>query len=618
MSHGNLAILKTRRFLPLFVTQFMGALNDNIFKNALIILVTFRIAAETKIDGQLWATIAAGIFILPFFLFSATAGRFADKFEKSRLIVIIKVAEIAIMALAAFGFDQQNISVLMTVLFLMGTHSTFFGPLKYSILPAHLATDELLAGNALIEAGTFLAILIGTIAGGVFILTGQGIAIVSAMVLSVAVLGLLASLAIPKAPAEAPDLKLGWNIAKHTWEMTRYAAEQRDIFLAILGISWFWLIGSVYLSQFPTFSKDVLGADNNVVTLFLTAFSLGIGAGSMLCSRLLKGEISARYVPLGALGVTLFTVDLYFASGPLAGAGGGTLGLQQFLAHPAAWRVLADLLLISIASGFYIVPLYTLMQERSAPSHRSRVIAANNIINAVFMVAGSLITVGLIALHVSVPGIFLTMGGLNFLVAIYICKLLPDVVVKGLIAGLLRLAYRVEVRGLENYRAAGPRTVIVANHVSFLDAILLACFLPGRPTFAINSHMADTWWVRPALSLVDAFPMDPTNPMATKSLIRALQAGRQCVIFPEGRITVTGALMKVYEGPGMIADKAGAQILPVRIDGAQYTRFSRLRGKVRLRWFPKIVLTIQPPKQLAVEPGLVGRARRQAIGLQAL
>src|SRR5689334_6307851 len=450
MSHNNFAILKTRRFLPLFITQFMGALNDNIFKNALIILVTFRIAAETGIDGQLWATIAAGIFILPFFLFSATAGRFADKFEKSRLIVIIKGAEIAIMALAAFGFDQQNLTVLMIVLFLMGTHSTFFGPLKYSILPVHLRTDELLSGNALIEAGTFLAILIGTIAGGIFILTGQGVAIVSAMVLAVAVLGLVASLSIPKAPAEAPNLKLGWNIAAHTWEMTRYAAERRDIFLSILGISWFWLIGSVYLSQFPTFSKDVLSADNNVVTLFLTAFSLGIGAGSILCSRLLKGEISARYVPLGALGVTLFTVDLYFASlhfaqEPLSDGVMTVLGLQQFLARPAAWRVLADLLLISISSGFYIVPLYTIMQERSEPSHRSRVIAANNIINAVFMVAGSLITVVLIALHIGVPGIYLAMGVLNFLVAIYICKLLPDVVVKGLIAGLLRLAYRVEL-----------------------------------------------------------------------------------------------------------------------------------------------------------------------------
>ena len=615
MSTANLEILKSRRFLPLFITQFLGALNDNIFKNALVILVTFKIAMETGVNGQMMSTIAAGLFILPFFLFSATAGRFADKFEKSRLIVIIKTAEIAIMALAAISFDQNNLTMLMTVLFLMGTHSTFFGPLKYGILPAHLKTSELLSGNALIEAGTFLAILIGTIAGGVLILTGQGILAVSALVLAVALLGLLASLFIPPAPAEAPNLKLGFNIAAHTWEMTRYAAAQRDLFLAILGISWFWLIGSVFLSQFPAFAKDVLGADDHVVTLFLTAFSLGIGAGSMLCNKLLKGEISVRYVPVGALGVTLFTVDLYFASGRLSGGGSDTLGLTDFLAQPAAWRVLGDLLALSIASGFYIVPLYTLLQERSAPSHRSRVIAANNIINAVFMVAGSLATVGLIALHVSVPEIFLILGLLNFLVAIYICRLLPEVAIKGALAWLLRLVYRVELRGLANFAAAGERTVIVANHVSFLDAVLLASFLPGQPTFAINSHMARRWWVRPALSLIDAFPMDPTNPMATKSLIRAVQAGRRCVIFPEGRITVTGALMKIYEGPGMIADKAEAQILPVRIDGAQYTPFSHLRGKVRLRWFPKIVITIQPPRRLVVAAELRGRARRQAIGL---
>ena len=616
MSTENLEILKSRRFLPLFITQFLGALNDNIFKNALVILVTFRIAGETGVNGQMMATIAAGLFILPFFLFSATAGRFADKFEKSRLIVIIKTAEIAIMALAAIGFATSGLTLLMTVLFLMGTHSTFFGPLKYAILPAHLKTSELLSGNALIEAGTFLAILIGTIAGGVLILEGHGILAVSALVLAVALLGLLASLFIPRAAAEAPNLKLGFNIAAHTWEMIRDAAARRDLFLAILGISWFWLIGATFLSQFPAFAKDVLGADDHVVTLFLTAFSLGIGAGSMLCNKLLKGEISARYVPAGALGVSLFTVDLYFASGHLSGGGHATLGLGEFLAHPAAWRVLGDLLLISIASGFYIVPLYTLLQERSEPSHRSRVIAANNIINAVFMVAGAAGTVGLIALHASVPEIFLILGLLNFLVAIYICRLLPDLAIKGALARLLRLFYRVELRGLANYAAAGERTVIVANHVSFLDAVLLACFLPGRPTFAINSHVAERWWMRPALSLIDAFPMDPTNPMATKSLIRAVQAGRRCVIFPEGRITVTGALMKIYEGPGMIADKADAQILPVRIDGAQYTPFSRLRGKVRLRWFPRIVIAIQPPRRLPVEPALRGRARRQAIGLK--
>jgi acyl-[acyl-carrier-protein]-phospholipid O-acyltransferase/long-chain-fatty-acid--[acyl-carrier-protein] ligase len=614
MSSVNLEILKSRRFLPLFITQFLGAMNDNVFKNALIILVTFKIAEETGLNGQVMATIAAGLFILPFFLFSATAGRFADKFEKSRLIVAIKTAEIAIMGLAVAGFELSNLTLLMTVLFLMGTHSTFFGPLKYGILPAHLKIGELLAGNALIEAGTFLAILIGTIAGGVLILTDRGVLAVSLLVMAVAILGLLASLFIPRAAAQAPGLKLGFNIAAHTWEMVREVRGRRELYLAILAISWFWLIGSTFLSQFPAFAKDVLGANDHVVTLFLTAFSLGIGAGSLLCSRLLRGEISLRYVPAGALGMSLFAVDLYFASANLSGGGADSLGLLQFLAHPKAWRVLVDLLLISIASGFYIVPLYTLLQERSEPSHRSRVIAANNIINAVFMVAGALATVGLIAVRVSVPGIFLILGLLNLVVAVYICRLVPEVVVKGMLARLLRLVYRVEVRGLANEAAAGGRTVIVANHVSFLDAVLLACFLPGRPTFAINTLIAERWWVRPALCLVDAFPMDPTNPMATKSLIRAVQAGRRCVIFPEGRITVTGALMKIYEGPGMIADKAQALILPVRIEGAQYTPFSRLRGKVRLRWFPRIVITIQPPRPLSVDCALHGRARRQAIG----
>jgi acyl-[acyl-carrier-protein]-phospholipid O-acyltransferase/long-chain-fatty-acid--[acyl-carrier-protein] ligase len=616
MRADHLDIMRSRRFLPLFVTQFLGALNDNVFKNALVILVTFRLAAEQGVDAQLTATIAAGLFILPFFLFSATAGRFADKFEKSKLIVAIKSAEIAIMALAVVGFAIANLTLLMIVLFLMGVHSTFFGPLKYGILPAHLKSHELLSGNALIEAGTFLAILIGTIAGGVLILTGHGVVAVSILVLAVASLGLAASLFIPRAEPADRTLKLGFNIAADTWEMIRNAAGQRDVFLAILGISWFWLIGATYLAQFPAYAKDVLGADDHVVTLFLTAFSIGIGAGSLLCNRLLKGEISARYVPVGALGVTLFTIDLYFASGRLLADGHGLLGLGEFLVHPAAWRVLADLLLIAISSGLYIVPLYTILQDRSEPSHRSRVIAANNIINALFMVVSAIGTIVLVKLHFSVPEIFLILGILNFFVALYICRLLPDVLIKTALAWLFRLIYKVEVRGLEHYAAAGPRSVIVANHVSFLDAALIAAFLPGRQTFAINAFIAERWWVRAVLPLFDAFPLDPTKPLATKGLIRAVQAGRRCVIFPEGRITVTGALMKIYEGPGMIADKADAQILPLRIDGAQYTPFSRSRGKLRLRWFPKITLTILPPRRVAVDPGLKGRVRRQAIGLQ--
>jgi acyl-[acyl-carrier-protein]-phospholipid O-acyltransferase / long-chain-fatty-acid--[acyl-carrier-protein] ligase len=615
MGSDHLDILKARRFLPLFATQFLGAFNDNLFRNALIILVTFRLATASGVNGQVMATLATALFILPYFLFSATAGRFADKFEKSALIAVIKVVEIAIMVLAAFGFGYGSLSALMCVLFLMGTHSTFFAPLKYSILPTHLRTEELLSGNALIEAGTFLAILIGTIAGGVLILTDHGILAVSALQLAVAGLGLFACLYIPRAAPAAPELKLGINVIGHTWEMIRYAHARKDIFLAILGISWFWLIGATFLSQFPAFAKDVLGANDHVVTLFLTAFSLGIGIGSMLCNRLLKGEISMRYVPAGALGVTLFTIDLYFASAHLADGSGAPLGLAGFLAHPSAWRVLADLLLISVASGFYIVPLNTLLQARSEASHRSRVIAANNILNALFMVLGAVGVVGLIGLDFSVPQIFLTLGILNFLVGLYICRLLPETLPKQLLARFFRLLYRVELRGIENYAAAGPRAVIIANHVSFLDGALIAAFLPGRPTFAINSFTAQRWWAKPALALFDAFPVDPTNPLATKSLIKAVAAGRRCVIFPEGRITVTGALMKIYEGPGMVADKADAEILPVRIDGAQFTIFSRLRGKLRLRWFPKITLTLLTPRRLEVDPGLRGRERRQAIGL---
>ena len=623
MSSHHLEILARRRYLPLFITQFLGALNDNIFKNALVILVTFRLAAEKGVNAGMMATIATALFILPFFLFSATAGRLADKFEKQRLIAVIKSVEIAIMALAGFAFATGNLTLLMTVLFLMGTHSTFFGPLKYGILPQHLLPQELLSGNAIIEAGTFLAILIGTIAGGLLILTANGILLVVSLEIAVAVLGLAASLFIPRAPAAAPELKLGLNFLAHSWEMIREAKAQPVIWLAILGVSWFWLVGATFLAQFPAFAKTVLGAGNGTVTLMLVAFSIGIGIGSMLCNALLKGEVSARYVPLGALGISLFTFDLYLTTAHMHGgvssaapdATAALAGVGAFLARPSAWRVLGDLLMIAVSSGFYIVPLNTMLQTRSEESHRARVIAANNIVNALFMVVGAIGAIALLALHFSIPQIFLVLALVNLVVALYICRLLPETVIKGLFAGLLRLAYGAEVHGRENWPAPGGRMVIVANHVSFLDAVLLAALLPGRPTFAVNSFIAQRWWARLGLSLVDSFPVDPTKPLAAKSLIREVQAGRQCVIFPEGRITVTGALMKIYEGPGMIADKADAKILPVRIDGAQYTPFSRLRGKLRLRLFPKITLSIQPAQTLAIDPALRGRPRRQALGL---
>lgn len=423
MDHGNLGLLRTRRFLPLFVTQFLGAFNDNLFKNALIILVTFSLA--TGESGQLLVTIATGIFILPYFLFSATAGRLADKFEKQTIIHVIKAAEILIMGVATIAFFTSSITLLMTVLFLLGVHSTFFGPLKYGILPVHLATTELLGGNALIEAGTFLAILLGTIAGGVLILADNGLLAVSLLALAVAASGLIASLFIPHAAAAAPELKIGFNIVADTWEMIRYAGSRRAIMVPILAISWYWAIGAVFLAQFPAFARDVLNGDDHVVTLFLTAFSIGIGIGSMLCNRLLKGQISMRYVPVAAIVMTAFILDLYLATRNLKTDSGPLVDLGGFLSRPIAWRVLIDLTLLAVAGGFYIVPPYALMQARSEPTHRARVIAANNIMNAIFMVAGSVLAVLLIGWHLSVPEIFLVFGILNFLVGLSLYRPRP-------------------------------------------------------------------------------------------------------------------------------------------------------------------------------------------------
>lgn len=607
-------LMRQRRFLPLFLTQFLGATNDSLFKQALFVLIVFRLADAAGADAAILVNIGAGLFILPFFLFSATGGQLADKMDKARLMRWIKTAEILIMALAAAGFYLEQMYFLLVVLFLMGTHSAFFGPAKYSILPDHLPKQELVAGNALIEAGTFLAILVGTLAGNQLILIAQGEAIVSAAVFAIAVLGFASSCFIPSAPPAAPGLRINPNIWQETIATMRLGRQRRDIHLTILGISWFWLFGATFLAQLSPFTKDYLHANEQIIALFMTLFSIGIGAGSLLCNRLLRGEISARFAPLGAIGMAAFSVDLYFASRTGMPATGTLIGLGEFLRYGSNWRVVADLFFIAVSGGVFVVPLYAILQSRSDENMRSRMIAANNIVNALFMVAGSIAAALMLAYSFTIPEIFLIVAIVTVLVAIYICGLLPDELVKVVLAGVLRLAYRVEVRGLDNYRAVGDRAVIVVNHVSFLDGLLLAAFLPGKNTFAVNTHIARQWWIKPFLAMVDTFAMDPTKPMAAKSLIKTVQSGRKCVIFPEGRITVTGALMKVYEGPAMVADKSNAPILPVRINGAQYTPFARVHGKVRTRLFPKITITVLRPRQFDVPPETRGRLRRQIAG----
>ncbi|MEN8196205.1 MAG: MFS transporter, partial [Pseudomonadota bacterium] len=614
MQQSQFHLLKSRRFLPLFVTQFLGAFNDNAYRQALVILVTYGLIQIGGNDPRVLITAAAGVFILPYFLFSAIAGQLADKLEKSRLILFVKIMEIVVMGLAAAGFLTGNVWLLMTVLFLMGTQSAFFGPLKYSILPDHLREDELVAGNALIETGTFLAILLGTIFGGMMVVREGGLPLVAGTVVAVAATGIAASFFIPKAGPAAPDLKLNLNILGESWAIVRHAAGNRPVFRSIIGISWFWAVGSIFLAQFPTFGVDIFGADESVVTLFLVAFSLGIGLGSLQCNRWLKGEVSARYVPLGAVGMAAVGFDLYAAASNIPAPTGETLiGIGAFFSSLANIRVFADLVFIAVFGGFFIVPLYAIMQARSDEETRSRTIAANNMLNAGFIVAASAASATMLWYSFSVTQVFLALAIGNTLAAIYVVRLLPDEVVKGIGRTLFRRLYGMTVEGEENLKKCGDRVVIVANHTSFLDGALLSCFLPQRAAFAINTHIASRWWVKPAFLLFDLLPLDPTNPMAAKTMVDVVKQGRPVVIFPEGRITVTGALMKIYEGPGTIADLADAAILPIRIDGAQYTPFSRLKGKLRLRWFPKITMTIQEPRRIAVDAALKGRRRRAAV-----
>ena len=617
----GLELFKTRRFLPLFITQFMGAFNDNFFKNALLILITYKLVSMNE-HAALLVNIAAGIFMLPFFLFSATAGQLADKYDRGAITRIIKIFEIIIMVLAGIammmmvrdGAPQMFKSpvILLFLLFMMGTHSTFFGPIKYALLPQHLKENELIAGNAYVEAGTYLAILGGTIFGGILIMRQYGEAIVTFGLVAVAASGYLASRWIPRSQPPSPNLKVNYNFVHETIVILKSIKSQKAIFLCVLGISWFWSVGALLLSQLPAFCKNILGADETVVTFFLTVFTLGIGTGSVMCNRLLKGLVQTTFVPLGALGMSLFIADLYFTCNGMV-PGAVIVSLSEFGRHFACWRLALDMFMLAACGGIFIVPLYAMLQHRADPSETARIIAGNNIVNAMFMVAAALVVVIALAFHMTVPQIFLLTALLNLLVGIYICRLLPDALFRSLFRSVLSVLFRVEVKHLENYSKAGERVLIIANHTSLLDAMLIAAFMPEKITFAVNTQMAKKWWVKVGLSLVNAFPMDPAKPMAARSLIEEIRKDRKCMIFPEGRITVTGALMKVYEGSGMVAEKSGAMVLPIRIDGAQYSKFSYIKDKVQTRWFPKITLTVLEPRRFEVDQAFKGRERRQKI-----
>lgn len=418
-------LLFTKRLLPLFITQFLGAFNDNVYKNALVILITFSIAEHTGENAQALITIAAGLFILPFFIFSAPAGQLADKYDRAAIARWVKVAEIIIVLIAALAFYLENTWFLIAVLFILGVQAAFFGPVKYAILPQLLQKEELLSGNAYIESGTFLAILLGTITGGLIILTQHGSTLVSSTLLLAALCGYWASIYIPRAPAPMPDLIFNHNILHETIKILRYSYNNKRIFYYILSISWFWLIGSTFLAQFPTLVKNHLHTEARVVTMFLTLFAIGISIGSFICAKLQRGAIKITLVPIAALGMSIFMVDLYFCTQhEIYNNVHELLSIEVFINMFPSKRIILDMLLIAICGGIYIVPLYTLVQHESDPQYRARIIAALNVQNALFMVISAIFTLGMLAIGRTIPEVLLTLGVMNLIVAGLIFKFL--------------------------------------------------------------------------------------------------------------------------------------------------------------------------------------------------
>ena len=622
MAHDNeFTLLHERRFLPFFVTQFLGAFNDNVFKNALIILIAFQAAANDPARSNLLINLSAALFVLPFFLFSATAGQLSDKYEKSRYIRWVKLLEIVIMLGAAVGFVTGNTPLLIGLLFLMGWQSTLFGPAKYSIMPQHLKPEELVGGNAWVEMGTNLAILLGTLLGGILIAQPDGHYWVAGAVVLLAVLGYLSSRAIPTAPPAAPDLKINWNPASETWNILKFTYQNFTVFQSVLGISWFWFLGSVYLAQLPNFTKLTLGGGEHVVTLLLTLFAVGIGVGSLLCERLSGRKVEIGLVPFGAIGLTVFGVDLFFAT-PASPPQGELLGMLAFLAQPGSWRVVTDIVLIGVFGGIYIVPLYALVQQRSAPSHLSRVIAGNNILNAVFMVAAALIAVALLDQGLNIPQVLLVMAIFNAAVAVYIFTLVPEFLMRFIVWILVNVIYRLRTEGLEQIPDEGP-VVVVCNHVSYMDAlIVIGCC--RRPVRFVMDHQI---FKIPGLNFIfrtaGTIPIAPAreNPeileRAYDQVARYLEEGEVVGIFPEGQLTKDGELGTFKGGIERIIQRTPAPVIPLALRGMWGSVFSRRYGKamnhVPRRCWSRIELAAGPPVPAAQATSALLREQVQAL-----
>jgi 1-acyl-sn-glycerol-3-phosphate acyltransferase len=586
---SQFALLGQRRFAPFFWTQFLGAANDNLFKFAFTVLVTYQLTVSWLPPAQAGLVIGA-LFVLPYLLFSATSGQLADKYEKTTLIRFVKTLEIGIMGLAAWGFYTRSVFVLLACVFLLGLHSTLFGPVKFAYLPQHLSERELTGGNGMVEMGTFVAILLGNVVGGLLIAVPViGAHHVAMACLGLALTGRITAQLVPMSPATDPALKINWNPVTETVRNLKLAHGNRVVFRSLLGISWLWFFGSVFLSNFPAFAKDVLHGDEQVASLLLVVFSVGIGIGSLLCEVLSRRHVEIGLVPLGAIGMTLFAVDLYFASRGLPPS--PTMSLSQFVSVGAHWRVMIDLGLMSLFAGLFSVPMYALIQLRSAPTHRARIIAANNILNALFMIASALMAGALLGAGFTVPQLFLAVGVANALVAAYIFLLVPEYLLRFIAWIATHLIYRFEVEGDEHIPTEGA-AILVCNHVSFVDAVLLMAASP-RPIRFIMDHQIFRIPILGAMfRLAKAIPIAPqkvdpaTYDNAFAEARRVLDAGELLCIFPEGALTRDGTLQPFKGGIMKILETHPVPVVPLALTNLWGSFFSRVSdGKAMTRPF---------------------------------
>ena len=619
-------LMATRRFAPMFWCQFFSAFNDNFLKQALILLVAYKWAVQDhgvtvsllpgvswELPGQMLVALAPAVLIFPYFILSAIAGEVADRFDKALVAQWLKFAEIAVAVIAFLGFTFDSASLLFLALFGYGVIAALFGPIKYGILPDHLSQAELPAGNALVEGATFIAVLTGTIVAG-FASQHGGPAAFAGLMIVFALACWGSARFIPPTGQGAPDLRINVNIVASTVALLRDLWDDRRLWWGGLVVSWFWLVGAAVTTLFTLVVKGELGGNETVVNLYLGVFTIAVALGSGLAAWLSSGRIVLMPTVLGGLLLALFSIDLGVATaGHVAPA--VDLSIAEVLASATGIRVAVDLAGLAIGGGLFIVPSFAAVQSWAGADRRARVVAAVNVLNAAFIVVGMVIISALEAMGVTISELFIGLGVLNLVVAVAIVRTMPVNPVRDLLSVILRAFFRIEVTGLHNVAKAGPNPIIALNHVSFLDAAVALSLLDREPVFAIDSVIATRWWVRPFLKLTRAMPLDPTRPLATRSLIQAVRAGNPLIIFPEGRLTVTGGLMKVYDGAAMIADKADAMVVPVRIRGLEKTYFTYLsHGEVKRRLLPKVTVTILEPVRLTVDPGLKGRKRRMAAG----